>query len=186
MAGALESYTWPGNVRELSNLCAALGVRSRGTEITLDDLGHVWRRQHPGEEPPWHGAAPPSRGRLGDWVLEQARASRFNLVEASRLLQRRSRAGHSVPLTERSALAYYLTGEILRAFVTAKGDVDAAARAVAGEDDLVPRVATRIMKVREGILAARGDREALRGRFAKLPSDYSGVLEQASRLVRRV
>ena len=90
-----------------------------------------------------------------------------------------------MPLTERSALAYYLTGEILRALVSAKGDVNAAARAVAGEEDLVPRVATRVQKVREGILAAGGDREAVRGRFAKLPSDYSGVLEQASRLVRR-
>ena len=185
VAAALESYSWPGNVRELGNLCAALGVRARGREIGLDDLDHVWRRQHPGEEPPWRGGPPAGRGALGDWVLEQARASRFNLVEASRLLRRRSRSGQSVPLTERSALAYYLTGEILRALVTAGGDVNAAARAVAGEEDLVPRVATRVQKVREGILAAGGDREAVRGRFAKLPSDYSGVLEQASRLVRR-
>jgi two-component system nitrogen regulation response regulator GlnG len=85
---ALEALDWPGNVRELTNLCAALAVQTRGNgRVTLADLEAVWRRQH-GEEPaPWRaGAAAASRGRLGEWALEQARAQRFNLIEAARQL----------------------------------------------------------------------------------------------------
>src|SRR5258706_423202 len=58
VVGALERHAWPGNIRELANLCAAFSVRCRATgHVTLADLDQVWSRQHPGEEPPWHGAA---------------------------------------------------------------------------------------------------------------------------------
>jgi transcriptional regulator with GAF, ATPase, and Fis domain len=184
--GALETYSWPGNIRELGNLVAALAVRARDRgEIALADLDSVWRRQHAGEEPPWLARSIASSGRLGQWVLEQARASRFNLVEAARLLQRKSRSGHKVPLTERSALAYYLTGEILRALVEAAGDPDRAARAVAGDEDLAGRVAGRVAKVCTALRDGRGSRESLKRRFGKLPAGYEEALEQAARLVSR-
>jgi DNA-binding NtrC family response regulator len=181
---ALESHAWPGNVRELANFCAALAVRARErSEITLEDVDQIWRRQHRGEDPPWLAGAGGRRGRLGEWVLDHVRASRFNLVEAARALQKRARSGQRVPLSERSALAYYLTGEILRALVASGGDPDAAARAIAGEDeDMVARVAPRVAKVCEALRAARGTRAGLAGRFAKLPAGYEEALERAARL----
>jgi len=181
---ALRSYAWPGNVRELANICATLAVRSgdRG-RVGLDDLEVVWRRQHPGEPVPWQGGTGAPRGRLGDWVLERARESRFNLIEASRQLRRRKRAGQPAPLTERSALSYYVTGEILKALVDAGGDADAAARAIAGDEDLVPRVAARVSKIIDVLRAADGDRATMRRRFGKLPSGYETVLERAAKLM---
>ena len=64
----------------------------------MDDLEQVWKRQHAGAPPPWSGAPRAAQGQLGDWVLEQARAARFNLIEAARELGRRKRAGRRVPL----------------------------------------------------------------------------------------
>ncbi len=180
---ALTSYAWPGNVRELANLCAALAVQALGTgHIVLDDLERVWRRQHGDAERPWHGAARAPRGHLGSWVLEHARGARFNLIEASRQLQRRKRAGQAPPITERSALTYYVTGEILRALVESNGDVEAAARSVAEDPELVARVAPRVRKVVEMLRAGRGDDQVCR-RFSKLPADYQDTLERARRLV---
>jgi transcriptional regulator with GAF, ATPase, and Fis domain len=184
---ALLAYPWPGNVRELANLCAGIAVRARGIgHVTLEVLEQVWRRQHPGEEIPWRtGAGAPQRGRTGDWVLEHLRAARFNLVEAARLLQRRKRAGQPVPLAERSALSYYLTGEILSALVHCRGDAAAAARELAGDEDLAPRVVARVRKVCDALRGARGEPAALRRRFAKLPAGYEAALEGAAELVRR-
>ena len=181
--GALAEHAWPGNIRELTNLCAALSVRAREDgHITRDDLDHVWRRQHGGQDPPWSGASRTSRGRLGDWVLVQARAARFNLIEAARLLQRRKRSGQSVPLTERSALSYYLVGEILRALVEAEGDADEAARAVAGCEDLVARIVPRVNKICEVLRGVR-DEANLRHSFSKLPAGYEEILFRAQRAV---
>ena len=181
--GALAEHTWPGNIRELTNLCAALSVRAREDgHITRDDVDHVWRRQHGGQDPPWMGATRTSRGRLGEWVLVQARAARFNLIEAARLLQRRKRSGQSAPLTERSALSYYLVGEILRALVEAEGDAANAARAVAGCDDLVERIAPRVNKICEVLRGVRGESN-LKTSFAKLPAGYEEILLRAQRAV---
>jgi len=178
---ALERHAWPGNIRELANLCAAFTVRRQATgHVTLDDLDQVWSRQHPDGEPPWRGAA---RGRLGTWALEQARAARFNLVEATRALKRRKRAGQAVPIAERSALSYYLTGEILKALVEAEGDVDAAAQAIAGDEDLASQVLPRVRKLWETLAASEGP-AALKRQFGKLPSDYEETLAQAHRLAR--
>ncbi|HEY2955608.1 MAG TPA: sigma-54 dependent transcriptional regulator [Candidatus Eisenbacteria bacterium] len=180
---ALGTYRWPGNVRELANFCTALAVETagRGT-VTLEDLEAVWRRQH-GEEPaPWHGAAA-DRGRLGEWVLEQARAQRFNLIEAARQIQRRKRGGQPAPLSERSALSYYVTGEILRALAESECDTDAAARRVAGDEELLARVTPRVAKVVEALLACRGDAALARRRFAKLPAGYEPALERTMELL---
>jgi len=188
---ALESHAWPGNVRELANLSATLTVRARaGGHITLADLEAVWRRQHAGEEPPWaggrRGGGPARRGpgRRGEWVLELARAARFNLVEAERMLKRRRRAGQPVPVGERTALSYYLTGEILRALAEASGDTGAATRAVAGDEDLVRLAAPRVRKVAAALRAAGGDGQALRSRFGKLPAGYGDALRAADSLLR--
>ena len=179
---ALELHTWPGNIRELANLCAAFTVRCRATgHVTLEDLDQVWSRQHPGVEPPWRGAP---RGQLGEWALAQARAARFNLVEATRALQRRKRAGQGVPIAERSALSYYLTGEILKALVAAGGDLEAAAQAIAGEEDPEARVMPRVRKLWEGLAAAEGP-AALKRQFAKLPSDYDEALAKAHEIARQ-
>ena len=183
VVAALAEHTWPGNIRELTNLCAALSVRARHDgHINRDDLEHVWRRQHAGQEPPWSGVTHTPRGRLGDWVLVQARAARFNLIEAARLLQRRKRSGQSAPLTERSALSYYLVGEILRALVEAEGDAAKASRAVAGSDELVDRIAPRVNKICEVLRGARGESK-LRTSFAKLPAGYEEILLRAQRAV---
>ena len=183
--GALSEHTWPGNIRELTNLCAALSVRARDDgHITRDDVDHVWRRQHGGQDPPWIGGSGGARGRLGDWVLVQARAARFNLIEAARLLHRRRRSGQSVPLTERSALSYYLFGEILRALVEAEGDAAAAARAVAGCEDLVDRVAPRVNKICDVLRTVRGEAN-LKQSFSKLPAGYEEILMRAQRSVLR-
>jgi transcriptional regulator with AAA-type ATPase domain len=178
---ALEAMEWPGNVRELANLCAALAVQTRGSgRVTLADLEAVWRRQH-GEEPaPWRsdGAAAAGRGRLGEWVLQQVRAERFNLVETARRLLRCRRAGERVPLTERSALSYYVAGEILRALAESAGDAEAAARHVAGGAPLA-HVTPRVTRLIEALRACRGDLAAARRRFAKLPAEYETLLERA-------
>ncbi|MFI5371624.1 MAG: sigma 54-interacting transcriptional regulator [Candidatus Eisenbacteria bacterium] len=183
---ALGRHRWPGNVRELGNLCAALCVRTRDDgRITLEDLDHVWRRQHAGERAPW--SAEPVRakdgGALGAWVLEQARAARFNLIEAARLLARRRRRGEEVPIAERSALGYYLTAEILRALAEHGGDASAAAAAIAGDEDLAARVLPRVRKVRDAVASA-ADADALAKRLAKLPAGYDEVLERAFEAVR--
>jgi len=183
---ALERHAWPGNVRELSNFCAGLGVRARASgRIGVDDLEQVWRRQHPGEPAPWAATAAAARGRVGDWALEQARASRFNLIEAARLLKRKQRGGQRVPLTERSALSYYLTGEILRALAESGGDPDVAARRVAGDEDSVARVAGRVRKICEALREANGEGEPLRRRFSKLPAGYEDYLRRAAKLAAR-
>jgi transcriptional regulator with GAF, ATPase, and Fis domain len=183
VVSALSEHSWPGNIRELTNLCAALTVRSREDgHITRDDLDHVWRRQHGGEDPPWSGGSSAPRGRLGDWVLVQARAARFNLIEAARVLQRRKRSGQAVPLTERSALSYYLVGEVLRALVETEGDVEAAAREVAGCEDLAPRVLSRVNKVCQ-VLRASSSEASLKRSFGKLPAGYEDILARAHRVV---
>jgi len=182
---ALETHSFPGNLRELSNLCAALSARSRGAgHITLEDLEQVWRRQR-GGEPPWRNATHAAPGHLGAWVLDQLRATRFNLIAAERELRRRRRGGQATPLGERSALAYYLNGEILRALIEADGDRAAAARALAGDADLAERVAPRVNKVVEALRAAGGNRARLERTFAKLPADYTSLLEPAARCVAR-
>ena len=181
--GALAQHAWPGNIRELTNLCAALSVRAREDgHITRDDVDHVWRRQHGGQDPPWSGMVRTSRGRLGDWVLVQARTARFNLIEAARLLQRRKKSGQSVPLTERSALSYYLVGEILRALVEAEGDAAKAARAVAGSEELEERIAPRVNKICEVLRGVRGEAN-LRHSFSKLPAGYEEILLRAQKAV---
>jgi transcriptional regulator with GAF, ATPase, and Fis domain len=180
---ALQRHAWPGNIRELANLCAGLAVRARATEhVTVAELEQVWRRQHPDEHPPWDGDPVAPRGRLGDWVLDHVRAARFNLIEAARLLKRRKRAGQKVPLTERSALSYYLTGEILRALVESDGDPYAATRTLAGDDELMPRVAGRVRKVCDTLRDARGDPSVVRRHFAKLPAGYETLLSRAAAL----
>jgi hypothetical protein len=88
-----------------------------------------------------------------------------------------------VPLSERSALSYYLTGEILRALVEAEGDVETACQSLAGDEDLARRIATRVAKVRDALRASPADDAALRRRFAKLPAGYEEVLSSARRLV---
>ena len=182
--GALSEHAWPGNVRELTNLCAALSVRAREDgHITRTDLDHVWRRQHGGQDPPWSGVSRLARGRLGEWVLVQARAARFNLIEAARLLQRRKRSGQAVPLTERSALSYYLVGEILRALAESEGDADAASRAIAGSDELTDRIAPRVAKICEALRSVRG--AELKRTFNKLPAGYEDILTRARRAVAR-
>ena len=182
---ALEAHAFPGNLRELSNLCAALTVRCREDgHVALEDLAHVWKRQHPGEPAPWSGGSGEPPGRLGSWVLEQARAARFNLIELARDLQRRKRAGRRVPLTERSALSYYVSGEILRALAEAGGDAEAAARAVAGDPALEARVLSRVHRVCELLRASSGGPETLRRRFGKLPAGYEDALESAHRAVK--
>ena len=184
---ALECHPFPGNLRELVNLCAALTVRARDGRIRLEGLDQVWRRQHAGEPCPWHRAEPvrASRGRLGAWVLEQSRAARFNLISAARDLQRLRRGGQPPPVSERSALAYYLTGEILRALIDADGDQDAAARSLALEPELVPRVAPRVRRVCESLRAAGGDPASLKRAFGKLPAEYLELLEPVARLISR-
>jgi hypothetical protein len=111
-------------------------------------------------------------------VLERARTHHFNLIEAARSLQREKRAGKDVPVCERSALTYYLTGEILRALVAADGDVEAATLAIASGRELAPRAAARVRRVAEA-LRGPGGSAATRRRFAKLPAGYERVLEQA-------
>ncbi|TMQ74204.1 MAG: sigma-54-dependent Fis family transcriptional regulator [Candidatus Eisenbacteria bacterium] len=183
--GALGEHSWPGNIRELTNLCAALTVRARQDgHITREDLDQVWRRQHAGEDPPWSGTSRAPRGRLGEWVLVQVRAARFNVIEAARLLQRRKRSGQAVPLTERSALSYYMIGETLRLLVEAEGDTAAAARAVAGCEELLPRVLPRVQKVADALRAAHAEDE-LKHIFVKLPAGYEEILQRAHRLVAR-
>src|SRR5262249_25235332 len=181
--GALSEHSWPGNIRELTNLCAALSVRAREDgHITREDLDHVWRRQHGGEEPPWSCSSKAPRGRLGDWVVEQARAAQFNLIHAARALQRRKRSGQPVPLTERSALSYYLAGEILRALGEAEGDVGDAARNVGGNEELVPRVLPRVQRVCE-VLCQPGGEASVKRSFAKLPAGYEDILMRAQKVM---
>jgi len=81
-------------------------------------------------------------------------------------------------VSERSALTYYLTGEILRELVVAGGDAEAATRALAPGEDLAPRAAARVRRVVEALHAGGGP-AATRRRFAKLPAGYERVLEQA-------
>jgi transcriptional regulator with GAF, ATPase, and Fis domain len=184
---ALGRHAWPGNVRELGNLCAALCVRTRDDgRITLEDLDHVWRRQHAGERAPW--SADPVRakdgGALGAWVLEQARSARFNLIEAARVLARRRRRGEEVPIAERSALSYYLTAEILRALAEHGGDASAAAATIAGDEELATRVLARVRKVRDAVAEAE-NADSLARRLSKLPAGYEEVVERAFEAVRR-
>jgi transcriptional regulator with GAF, ATPase, and Fis domain len=192
---ALERHPFPGNLRELGNVCAGLAVSAREDgHVEIEDLRRVWRRQHAGE--PLPGEAAGARGdvdgntgaagaALGGWVLEQARRTRFNLIAAARDLQRRKRAGHATPLTERSALAYYLSGEILRAVIEAGGDEDAAARSLAADPELVPRVAQRVARACDALRAADGDAPSLRRAFGKLPAEYQPLLAEATRVVTR-
>ncbi|MBI1799505.1 MAG: sigma-54-dependent Fis family transcriptional regulator [Candidatus Eisenbacteria bacterium] len=187
--GALEHHGFPGNLRELANLCSALAVRSRDDgRVALADLEHVWGRQHAGESFPWQGVdreSRESRGPLGPWVLEQARAARFNLIAAARDLKRRRSGNRPAPLTERAALAYYLTGEILRALADTEGDEHAAARRVALDPALVGRVEPRVRRVCEALRAAGGDPARLRRAFGKLPAEYHALLDPVARLVAR-
>jgi hypothetical protein len=121
---------------------------------------------------------------LGQWVLDQARASRFNLIETARLLAKRKRQGQSVALTERSALGYYLTGEILRALAEHRGNATAAARSVAGDEDLEARVRPRVEKIVEALRASR-ELPGARRRFGKLPNEYQEALARAHELIAK-
>jgi len=147
--------------------------------VTPADLAHVWKRQYVGREAPWREGAPPQREHLGEWVLEQARGAKFNLVELARMLQRQKRAGQRVPIAERSALSYYLTGEILRALAEANGDPELATRALGREEDLMTRVRGRVAKVFTLLTETDSDLAAVRARFAKLPAGYEDTLERA-------
>jgi hypothetical protein len=87
-----------------------------------------------------------------------------------------------VPLTERSALSYYLVGEILRALVEAEGDAAKAARAVAGSEELEGRIAPRVNKICDVLRGVRGE-AALKHSFSKLPAGYEEILLRAQRAV---
>ena len=100
------------------------------------------------------------------------------------MLQRRKRSGQAVPLTERSALSYYMVGETLRLLVESEGDTEAAARAVAGSDDLMPRVLPRVKKVVEVLQGARAE-DDLKRIFGKLPAGYEEILQRAHRMVTK-
>ncbi len=184
---ALERHPWPGNVREVGNFCAALAVRATEPgRVTLEGVEAVWRRQHPHDPPPWRDGLPEAgRGSLGPWVLQQARASRFNLIETARRLSKQKRAGRNVPITERSALGYYVVGEILGALADAGGDPARATSAIAGDEELERRIAPRVAKVAEALRASGGDVDRARRRFGKLPAGYERALERALRAASR-
>ncbi|MEO5617310.1 MAG: hypothetical protein ABIS67_06035, partial [Candidatus Eisenbacteria bacterium] len=115
------------------------------------------------------------------WALEQARAARFNLIEAARRLAKQKRAGQDVPITERSALSYYVVGEILNALADAGGDTRRATSVIASDEDLESRVAPRVAKVAEALRQSGGDPAKARRRFAKLPAGYEDALARALR-----
>ena len=76
-----------------------------------------------------------------------------------------------------------MTGEILRALAESECDAAAAARRVAGDEDLLARVTPRVTKVVEALKACRGNPAAARRRFAKLPAGYEPVLERTIELM---
>ena len=78
----------------------------------------------------------------------------------------------------RSALSYYLTGEILRALVACGGDLDAACRSLA-VDDPPPQLVARARRVVEALRESGGDAAKARRRFGKLPPEYDEALERA-------
>jgi hypothetical protein len=81
-------------------------------------------------------------------------------------------------MAERTALSYRLAGEILRALAEAGGDAARAARAIAGDDELLPRARARVDRVTRALRAA-SDLRAARRAFAKLPEEYDEALARA-------
>jgi hypothetical protein len=86
-------------------------------------------------------------------------------------------------VAERSALSYYLTGEILRALAESGGDTNAAIHALAREEELRVKVRARVRKVAESLTSSDSIEDA-RGHFTKIPAGYESSLEEAWRHMR--
>jgi transcriptional regulator with GAF, ATPase, and Fis domain len=197
---ALELHPFPGNVRELQNIVEALAIRSRGHQrVTMSQLNEVFRSQRihaePLKAPPEAGPGPgleevpaapgragagsPATGgaapSVGERLLAAWRSTRFNLLEASRLLSAGRKEGEGVAVADRAQLTHYLDGEILKAFVHS-GSLEATVDALAAGAKPRERAERKVARVVGRLLATLESAEPGQG-FPRLPREYRGALD---------
>ncbi len=190
----LQTYDFPGNVRELRHLIerTLLRARSRGVMDTplLDEYFQQGPPVGPAPAAPAYPNGFPKKAGVerGMWVLEVLRDHRFNVKASAETLTAMAHRSpdNPPPLTDRSSLTYYFQVECFRFFLECRGDLDAAARAIAGEAEGSVRTVRRRLAgyltsarlVLEGCRDTPDARMVLRGKFLKLPEDYLTVLDQ--------
>jgi DNA-binding NtrC family response regulator len=145
------------------------------------------------------GTAPPAVGAqaavedVGEWVVEQLRSHRFNLLAAARHLQERRRLGarrEVVPVFDRGALDYYLCGEFFRRLVERAFRMEPVVAEIAGSNALVPRVRRKVRAYLRPLQALRriGPHTAsalLRDGYRRVPERYHVEIEVAIEALRK-
>jgi len=203
----LIQRSYPGNVRELQHLMEQTLLRSIGKKnLYLEELEEALTH-HPlsrADEPldtvgriiPSPRSEPESYPvkageERGAWVLDMLRRHRFNIKATAETLISQAQLDpmNPPPLTDRSSLTYYLQGECFRLYLDYEGELDLAARDLAG--DAPETFGTARSRIKKYVDKAAGTLEAcsseeqartlLGGKLSKLPEDYNGVIERLAR-----
>lgn len=176
--GALEAmtaYRWPGNIRELRQTVAQAVALANGSLITEADL-HLSSPVMPYVRGEGHGLG--ELGRLeDDMVLECLRRHGFDMQATAKALG-----------WDRSTVTQRLKGLGFQALVDYHGNIEAAAKALAGDETLTRMVERRLREYSKNLLPSSKHYPSVevaiadcRKRFRNLPERHFPAVEQLVR-----
>ncbi len=176
--GALEAmtaYPWPGNIRELRQTVAQAVALANGSLITEADL-HLSRPVMPYVKGEGHGLVELDRLE-DDMVLECLRRHRFDMQATAKALG-----------WDRSTVTQRLKGLGFQALVDYHGNIEAAAQALAGDENLTRMVERRLREYSKNLLPSSKHYSSVevaiadcRKRFRNLPERHFPAVEQLVR-----
>ncbi|MDT3776920.1 sigma 54-interacting transcriptional regulator [Nitrospira sp. MA-1] len=176
--GALEAmtaYRWPGNIRELRQTVAQAVALANGSLITEADL-HLSSPVMPYVKGEGHGLVELDRLE-DDMVLECLRRHRFDMQATAKALG-----------WDRSTVTQRLKGLGFQALVDYQGNIEAAAQALAGDENLTRMVGRRLREYSKNLLPSSKHYSSVevaiadcRKRFRNLPERHFPAVEQLVR-----
>jgi hypothetical protein len=173
--GALEAmtaYRWPGNIRELRQTVAQAVALANGSLITEADL-HLSSPVMPYVKGEGHGLVELERLE-DDMVLECLRRHGFDMQATAKVLG-----------WDRSTVTQRLKGLGFQALVDYHGNLEAAAQALAGDENLTRMVERRLREYSKNLLPSSKHYSSVevaiadcRKRFRNLPERHFPAVEQ--------
>ena len=173
--GALEAiaaYRWPGNIRELRQTVAQAVALANGSLITEADL-HLSNPVIPYVRGEGHGQVEMERSE-DSMVLECLRRHGFDMQTTAKALG-----------WDRSTVTQRLKGLGFQALVAYHGNIEAAAKSLAGDEGLTRVVAGRLREYSKNLLPSSRHYSSVeeavadcRKRFRNLPERHFPAVEQ--------